>query len=60
MDIHCQDCGATTRQVTQDDGCEVLVCTDDYCPRVVVMVLAVPDVDEGPLGLASHYSQRWA
>jgi hypothetical protein len=41
-DIHCQECGAITRKETQDDGTEVLVCTDDDCPRIIVAVVSVP------------------
>ena len=57
-DVHCPDCGAITRKETQDDGTEVLVCTDDDCWRIIVDVLSVPS--EGPTGVAAVYSQRSA
>lgn len=52
-DVHCPECGALTRVDRQDDGDEVLVCTEDECPRVVVSVLSrryasevKPDLDD--------------
>lgn len=39
-DVHCPECGAITRVERQDDGDEVLVCTDDDCTRIVVAVLS--------------------
>ncbi len=39
---HCPDCGALTRKEMQDDGDEVLVCTDEDCPRIIVLVLSKP------------------
>ena len=56
--IHCPECGAYTRRETQDDGTEVLICTDDDCPRILAAVVSVPS--EGPTGLAGFYSQRSA
>ena len=34
--VHCPDCGANTRRVTDDDGDVRLVCTNDLCERVFV------------------------
>jgi hypothetical protein len=47
--IHCPDCGATTRRVLDDDGCEYAVCADDDCPRVYVSLLSFPV----PMGVAA-------
>lgn len=40
--IHCPECGAITRNVRDDDGDLLAVCTDDDCPRIVVTVLSRP------------------
>jgi hypothetical protein len=58
IDVHCQECGAITRKDRQDDGTEVLICTNDDCPRIIAAVLSVPN--EGPTGVAAFYSARHA
>lgn len=38
--VHCPECGAITRDVRDDDGDTVLVCTNDDCLRIIVSVLS--------------------
>ena len=41
-DVHCHECGAITRVVREDDGFEMLVCTNDNCPVIGVGQLSRP------------------
>ena len=41
--LRCPECGAETRRSWQDDGTQVLVCTDYDCPRVIAYVVSLPD-----------------
>jgi len=48
-DVHCHECGALTRVVREDDGFEMLVCTNDDCPVIGVGQLSRP-ADEDMCG----------
>ena len=41
-DVHCPECGAITRVVREDDGFEMLVCTNDDCPVIGVAQVSRP------------------
>jgi hypothetical protein len=43
-DIHCPDCGASTRRERDEDGWDYAICPNDDCPMIVVQVLAAPRV----------------